>query len=105
MALSPEHTAMEIIYCDLHGPFNVRMCQHKIYWAVFTDLYFHTPIGAVGNRLVTCTKACAASPQKESGKPAKSFFRSDLMSDRLEMQAMLPPPKECIALVVAAVNS
>jgi hypothetical protein len=39
---SSEHTAtrpMEIIYCDLRGPFNVKTCQHKIYWAVFTDLY------------------------------------------------------------------
>jgi hypothetical protein len=43
--LSSEHTAtrpMEIIYCDLRGPFNVRTCNHKIYWAVFTDLYSRT---------------------------------------------------------------
>jgi hypothetical protein len=42
---SSEHSAscpMEIIYCDLHGPFNVRTRQHKIYWAVFTDLYSRT---------------------------------------------------------------
>jgi hypothetical protein len=42
---SSEHTAtrpMEIIYCDLRGPFNVRTRQHKIYWAVFTDLYSRT---------------------------------------------------------------
>jgi hypothetical protein len=33
---------MEIIYHDLCGPFNVRTCQHKTYWTVFTDLYSHT---------------------------------------------------------------
>jgi hypothetical protein len=33
---------MEIIYCDLRGPFNVRTRNHKIYWAVFIDLYSRT---------------------------------------------------------------
>ena len=30
---------MEIIYCDLRGPFHVQTHSHKVYWAVFTDLY------------------------------------------------------------------
>ena len=39
--LSEHHATrpMEIIYCDLHGPFPVRTRNHKIYWAVFTCLY------------------------------------------------------------------
>ena len=40
---SSHHTAtcpMEIIYCDLRGPFHVQTHSHKLYWAVFTDLYF-----------------------------------------------------------------
>jgi hypothetical protein len=37
-----EHRAtrpLEIIYCDLRGPFPVRTRHHEIYWAIFTDLY------------------------------------------------------------------
>jgi hypothetical protein len=37
-----EHKAtrpMEIVYCDLRGPFPVQTHSHKIYWAIFSDLY------------------------------------------------------------------
>lgn len=36
---------------------------------------------------------------------SKAFFHPNLMTDRREMKAVLPPPKESIALVVAAVSS
>jgi len=30
---------MEIVYCDLRGPFPVQTHSGKVYWAIFTDLY------------------------------------------------------------------
>jgi len=30
---------MEIVYCNLRGPFPVQTHSHKIYWAIFSDLY------------------------------------------------------------------
>ena len=32
---------MQIVYCDLRGPFHVQTHSHKLYWAVFTDLFTH----------------------------------------------------------------